>query len=526
MASSRSSAVVARLVVTAGLLAGVIGSTGCAGSAPRSDASATQANADADRSDPSDAAGRSVTTDATSVGPTDDPEPIGDEALPDLGDRDVDVLHYDLDLYYQPAGGQLEGTAAIDLTIRNPTPNVAFDLKGLEVIAVSVDGQEVGFAHEHAKLRVDLAQPAGPGDRLRVTVRYGGKPVATPTRALDGVSVGWQVRDGGSYVLAEPEGARTWYPVNEHPQDKASYDITVTVPDGLVAVANGELVADEQSPAGHRTFHWQMADPMAPYLATVVIGTYAKSEAEGPDGLPLVAWVSATASHGDMPGRPRPPVPETEPADLLTRQHAALTLLTSKLGPFPFASYGAVVLPRDGVEPFFDGVAIETQALSLFGAGTIDPATLVHEAAHQWMGNSVSLTDWSRDIWWVEGFARFSEWLWSEETHGERAYEQQARATHAELADATRPYPAGALPLDQLFSSWSYDRGALVFYSLRAELGEDTFWSAVRRFIEGHRHANATTDDLIAAFEETSGRSLRGFFTAWLFNRDLPDLPA
>jgi aminopeptidase N len=142
------------------------------------------------------------------------------------------------------------------------------------------------------------------------------------------------------------------------------------------------------------------------------------------------------------------------------------------------------------------------------------------------MGDSVSLTDWSRDIWWVEGFARFSEWLWTEQTRGEHAYQQEARSTHAELVGANRSYPAGDLPLDQLFSPWSYDRGALVFYSLRAELGDETFWTAMRTFVYRYRHGNASTDDLIAVFEETSGRALDEFFAGWLFERDVPELPA
>lgn len=462
----------------------------------------------------------------SAVEPAEDPEPIGDEALPDLGDRDIDVTHYDLDIRYRPDGGRLDGTARIELVARNATPNLTFDLKGMGATSVSVDGHEVDFSQSDAKLRVTPPEPVGAGQRLQVTVRYGGTPTPTPTRALGGVRVGWQVRDRGSFVLAEPEGARTWYPVNEHPQDKATYDIAVTVPAGVTAIANGELLGEDEPVQGTRTYRWRMADPMAPYLATVVVGTYLRSDAQGPDGLPLVAWVAAPGTANGAPARPSRPQPDVDPTVFLASQRDALALLTSKLGPFPFASYGAVALPADELEPFFNEVAIETQAMSLFGALTIEPATLVHEAAHQWVGDSVSLTDWSRDIWWVEGFARFCEWLWTEQTRGARAYEQRARSTHAELADANRSYPAGHLPLDQLFSPWSYDRGALVFYSLRAELGDETFWTAMRTFVDRYRHGNASTDDLIAVFEEASGRALDGFFARWLFERDLPDLPS
>ncbi len=444
---------------------------------------------------------------------SEDPEPIGDEALPDLGDRDVDVTHYDLDLRYDPAEGRLDGTARIDLTARNATPNIALDLKDMDVMSVSVDGVEVGFAHEGAKLRIDLPEPAGAGESFNVTVRYGGQPTPTPTRALRGVRVGWQVREGDSFVLAEPEGARTWYPVNEHPRDKATYEFSVTVPEGVTAIANGELVGEEERGGRTRTYRWRMADPMAPYLATVAVGEYAKFETDGPDGLPLAVWLSGPGGGGPGVGT------------VLDVQRDVLAMLTDRLGPFPFASYGAVLLPPDEVEPFFDSVAIETQALSLFGAYTVEPGTMVHEAAHQWMGNSVSLTDWSRDIWWVEGFARFSEWLWLEETRGEGAYRRAAEASWAELAGAGRPYPAGDLPLDQLFSPWSYDRGALVFYSLRAELGDEVFWAAMRTFVDRYRHGNASTDDLVAVYGEASGRSLEQFFAAWLFDEPLPELP-
>ncbi len=441
-----------------------------------------------------------------------------DGAFPDLGSSAYDVGHYDLRLDYDPDTNELRATAKIDATAAEDLTQVRLDFDGLTVDRVQI-GDTVATGHVVGrKLEIDTPKAIARADRFVVTVEYHGRPRPTPTRALDGVEVGWHGGGGGSFVLSEPEGASTWFPVNNHPLDKATYTISVTVPEPFVAVANGRLDGTDAGD-GVRTFRWVMDKPMANYLASVVTGSYQEVPGGEHAGVQFSSWLPG--GHGA----------DAEPSGDDTSQAGvgAVAALSSRLGPFPFATYGAVVYPASairGTNPatasFLSQVALEVQGRSMYAEGVVgDPGTVTHETAHQWMGDSVSLTDWSRDIWWVEGFASFTEGI----VRNGRVVDEPLDVARYERARSTCDgRPAGDIPLDELFSDRSYTCGALVFYALLRTVGPDTFWSILRTFNERFRWGNATTDDLVAVASEVSGRDLRDFFHDWLFG-PLPPLP-
>ena len=130
------------------------------------------------------------------------------------------------------------------------------------------------------------------------------------------------------------------------------------------------------------------------------------------------------------------------------------------------------------------------------------------------MGDNVSLTDWSRDIWWIEGFAHFAEYI------------DDVDALAADYPEVKASWvPPGNLPVDELFTGGSYECGAMVFYALYREVGEETFWEILREFNTRYRHGNASTDDLIEVASDVSGEDLSAFFEAWLFDKTPPKLP-
>ncbi len=439
-----------------------------------------------------------------------------DHAFPQLGSAAYDVEHYDLQLDYQPDTNDLRATARIDAIANEDLTQVRLDFDGLSVDRVQVDDATASSTVVGKKLEIDAPATVPRASRFVVTVDYHGRPRPTPTRALDGVEVGWHGGDGSSFVLSEPEGASTWFPVNNHPLDKATYTIAVTVPQPYVAVANGRLASTDNHD-GARTFHWVMDQPMANYLASVVTGSYREVPGGDHDGVAFSSWLPADpqgVSDGDPGG-----------GDGTIRAQAgvaAVRALASRLGPFPFATYGAVAYPASAIQgedpattQFLSQVALEVQGRSLYAEAVVgDESTVTHETAHQWMGDSVSLTDWSRDIWWVEGFASFSESI----VQGGRVLDEPADARRYDRAlETCAGREAGDIPLEELFSDRSYTCGALVFYALLRTVGPDPFWSILRAFNERHRYANATTDDLIAVASEVSGQDLAGFFHEWLF---------
>lgn len=434
------------------------------------------------------------------TGPTGSAPPeVGrrDTEFPELGATDLDVSEYDLALDYDIEDRRLAGRATIALTTLAPLDEVTLDFQGLGVERVEIDGREATHAHRDRKLRIETGERVAAGTSMRISVTYAGTPEPVATDALGGVEVGWHSSRQGSFVLAEPEGASTWFPVNNHPRDKATYRFAITVPQPYEAIANGVLERTEDV-GSSRTFHWSMDAPMANYLATVVTGEFVEHPGGTEDGVSYADW---------LPPRSAGPAHSAE---------SAVSMLREWLGPFPFATYGAVIYPPSFAQgsprtrSFLSGVALECQGRSLFAEGAASTETVIHEAAHQWIGDSVSLTDWSRDIWWIEGFARFAETLGETDDDRVAHFEEQFRELRPEWV------PPGRLDRDELFSQGSYGEGSIVFYALEREVGQARFKQILREFTTRYRHANASTDDLIAVAGEVSGRDLRPFFEAWL----------
>jgi aminopeptidase N len=299
--------------------------------------------------------------------------------------------------------------------------------------------------------------------------------------------------------VSEPIGAATWFPSNDVPTDKATFRFAITVRDGLTAAANGELVSSEGNGDGSLTWVWEMDDPMATYLATVVIDEFTILREDGPDGIELRSVVPEGAE-----GRYRN----------INALHAEmLEYFVELFGPYPFDEYGLVIVDA----PL--GFALETQTLSIFAVGTGDENTVAHELAHQWFGNSVTLASWS-DIWLNEGFATYAAALW--ETGDD--VDEQMRSLQRQLAgDTTHLRDPGA---GRLFDGPIYARGALTLHALRLEVGDDAFFEILRTWADINAGGNASTDDLLALAADVSGDDdLAAVLEPWLDGSPLPELP-
>ena len=178
----------------------------------------------------------------------------GDPYYPDLGNPGYRAGHYTLDLTVDPVQGTLAGTAQIQARSTRALSRLSLDLAGLTVRRVTVDGAAAAASRAGDKLVITPARPVPAGRGFQVTVAYQGtpRPIADPSGDSTGAAqVGWHHDGDEVYVASETAGARTWYPVNDTPGDKASYTFRVTVPAGYVAVANGLPDRAQQHRHGH-----------------------------------------------------------------------------------------------------------------------------------------------------------------------------------------------------------------------------------------------------------------------------------
>lgn len=431
-------------------------------------------------------------------------EGVGDPYYPLLGNGGYDVESYDLDIEWLPDDGTIDATATITLTPTEDLDTFNLDLEGLTVEAVVVDGAAATTDRAGRELTVDPVALLATGETVAVVVDYRGAPV--PIRVgTDIFRVGWHTDGRDAFVVSEPAGAASWFPANDHPTDKALFRFSVTVPSDLAAIANGVQQSVTDAGGGRTTYVYESSDPMATYLASVVVGDLEFVEETTPSGHVLRSAYPrrlADAARIDFADTAR-----------------MMTVFENRFGPYPFEVYGHVVADEAL------GFALENQTLSIFGSdlvtgrGTID-TIVAHELAHQWFGNSVSPATWM-DIWLNEGFATYAEWIWAAESGGPPVAESAA-ATHA-IADFG--VPPGDPGSDELFQGTVYLRGGLALHALQVEIGQEAFDEVLRTWVERHRGGVASTADLRALAEEISGVDLDGLFETWIYGVELPPLP-
>ncbi len=427
---------------------------------------------------------------------------IGDPYYPELGNGGYEVEHYALALEVDMDTGTLEGTATLTANALHDLASFDLDLLGLEVESLAIDGASADFTQEGRELVIHPARPIASGTRFETRIAYGGLPVPAPDPALPFLpGVGWWRAPSGVHVMSECAGAASWFPCNDHPLDKATFEIRVTVPEPFVVAANGPLVEESRDGDAH-TFVFRPRDPMATYLATVNIARFGVQEGRSPDGLPLRLYHPLDAT-------------EKELAEF-ARTGEILTFFAERFGPYPFECYGGVL----SYEPLPG--ALETQTIPVYGRGA-DEGTLAHEMAHQWFGNSVSTKAW-KDLWLNEGFASFAEFLWFEHTAGREAAEARARGTYAQLRERKvgPPHDPGVM---RLFSGRVYARGSWVLHELRREVGEETFFAILRGWASEHRFGNASTQEFVAHAAKIAGRDLSAFFQGVLYDPVIPVVP-
>jgi aminopeptidase N len=427
----------------------------------------------------------------------------GDPYFPLQGNGGYNVARYGLTIDYDPSTKHLAGSALITARATQNLSRFDLDLRrSMTATKVIVDGHPAAFSQPAAleqELVITPAQVLTNRHQFTVQVSYAG--TATPAIDPDDSLDGFIPTDDGAFVASEPQGSPTWYPANDTPTDKALFSVRITVPAGVTAVSNGYRVASWTT-GGRTTSQWQMSSPISTYLVTATLGKFDVTTGRTPGGVPYLNAVDPTQAARTAP--------------VLAKLPSIVDYYASVFGRYPFDSAGAIVDHAPQV-----GYALETATRPVFDRAPSE-LTLAHELAHQWFGDSVTLTHW-QDIWLNEGFAEFSSWLWDEHRGGTTGA-QHLQDLLAEPADSDvwDPPPGNPGSGAAIFSGSVYDRGAGTLQALRERVGDDTFFSILRGWAALHRAGNATVADFTSYAASVAHQDLSHFFTVWLDNPGKP----
>lgn len=429
-----------------------------------------------------------------------------------------DVRHFDLAVEVFPDERRIHGSNTITVETVSELGRFEINLDNrLEVESVTVDGDFRPHDHVDGVISVELPERWAAGERHQVTVAYGGKPkVALRPPWIDGFV--WSETPMGEPwigVTGQGDGGDNWWPCKDHPSDEPDegMSIALTVPAGLVGLTNGRFLGKTDNGDGTVTSRWRVGYPINDYLVTVNIAPYVPIEERyhGIDGQldePLVLWS----------------VPEYEPhARAMWRQMPhILEILGRRYGEYPFFGDKFAVAHA----PYY---GMEHQTLVAYGGLFTDnnfgfEDLLVHEVAHEWWGNKITVSDWA-DFWLQEGFATYAEAVFVLDTQGEERYLDYMRQLSQRVRNR-RPVIRGQnLTSAEAYSGDIYFKGACVLHTLRWLVGDDDFFNIIWRFADGDNPGACrlvTTGDLVTLVAEISGKKIDWFWERYLFRAKQP----
>jgi aminopeptidase N len=428
-----------------------------------------------------------------------------------------DVKYYYLNLTLDPEHKKLGGEVTILFRALEKLKTIRFDLyKNLKIYSVSLSGKKISFKRNERAVYADMPDSLDPGMNYSITIRYGGSPLQARNPPWQGGMVWKNDKLGNPWtgVTCETEGASIWFPCKDHLSDEPdSVRLRMTVPAGLQVVSNG-ILENHTSLPGTETFTWSTHYPINIYNITFYSGSYEH----------ITDTLNTRQGILDLDYYVLPE--NFDKATIHFRQvKDVINMYTRAYGPYPWIKEGFKL-----VESPYEGM--EHQTAIAYGSGYSNISLLggdyiiVHETAHEWWGNAISVSDFS-DIWLQEGFATYSELLYAENKKG---YDSSLLYVNYWLAATIKNrYPVVG-PRDVSYWDYKdgdvYGKGALILHTIRNVINDSTlFFDILQTFYREHAAmSHVTTADFREVVERKTGANWDKFFEAYLYHRKVPVL--
>jgi aminopeptidase N len=287
-------------------------------------------------------------------------------------------------------------------------------------------------------------------------------------------------------------------------------------------VANGKVVTMDRTNKSTTVWGFEETKPIPAYCMVVAVSEGAKIEANEANLTPLSYYVpqkdAAYAPKGFAPAAP------------------ALAFFSQTVAPYPYEKLALIIgSTRFGGMENSSAIVFPSTLFEPRGNDKMSPRfgipmriedVVAHEIAHQWFGDSVTESTWA-DLWLSEGFATYFAGLFIEKHESEEAFREYMRDAAARYFNYEKQrnapiHDTETQDLMKLLNPNNYEKGAWVLHMLRQRIGDEAFFKGLRDYYNAHREANATTEDLRAALEKSSGKNLKEFFGRWVYGAGHP----
>ena len=448
-----------------------------------------------------------------------------------------DVVDTKLDVRFDYAHQYLLGTAVLTLRAHfYPQSSLLLDAKGFDIKSVQLLGtkapKNLTYKYDGRQLAITLDRAYPREQTYQLRIAYVAKPNELPAGGSEAIT-----SDKGLYFInplgkepnkprqiwtqGETQSNSCWFPTIDHPNQRMTQELTLTVEDQFKTLSNGLLVASRKNADGTRTDTWRQSLPAAPYLTMLAVGDFAVVT-DTWRGKPVQYFVEPSYQH-------------TAKA-VFGRTPEMMEFYSKKLGvDFPWEKYDQIAV-RDYVSGAMEnttatvhGAAIQATPRELLDASyETSESIIAHELFHHWFGDYVTCESWS-NLTLNEGFANYAQYLWAEYKYGADAaalVQQQDLAHYLEEAESKRE------PLiryhyanrEDMFDRHTYEKGGRVLHMLRKYVGDDAFFSALNLYLTKNKLSAVEVSKLREAFEETTGQDLLWFFDQWFMQRGHPEL--
>lgn len=424
-------------------------------------------------------------------------------------DDNIDVTYYKLNLNINYTSKNIKGEVTINAKSKIVSLNqVNIDLQNaLTTDSIKIGNKKLTFLHQSNQIIIKLDKIYAENQLFSMVIFYHGIPGSS---GFDSFAFGTHnaQKDFVIWSLSEPYGSSDWFPCKNVIDDKAdSSDVWITSDKYFTSVSNGILEKTIDNQDGTKTFQWKNRYPIAQYLISISMSNYAEYKSVfkfgGDKEMPINHYL----------------YPETlTSANKLTldKTEFMLDLFSQKFGLYPF------VKEKYGHAQFGWGGGMEHQTCS--SMGSFGETLIAHELAHQWFGDKITCKNWE-SIWLNEGFASYSEAIYTEAIGGKNAYDNYVKGfmTSAKTAKGTI-YVQNVENINEIFNSArTYRKGALVLHMLRGIVGDDKFFKILQTYVDSRNaHGNALTEDFKVVAEQIYGQKLDYFFKQWIFGENYP----